>query len=254
MNYFLSSLNWIWSNIALLNQNQAQVVNTLIGASVTLIVALIGIRVAFRQIKKQFEQRIIYEGWKDLQEKLFALQNAHISYDTGIQLLNYFVNSQHNPLVNGNNIDRYRQNKWNEIEGLFQNVMKAYVSFLRSFENHEFIFLKLKKMEKEFQKEYSKRVTEGHMPFMEKLFPEMYGEQNNLSLIEAKNKINSYWEQLAEISAFLDDFRIELQNETVGKILNKKVSKRVPKGDYNILTTKGFIRVKKILSKGYNNL
>ncbi len=46
----------------------------------------------------------------------------------------------------------------------------------------------------------------------------------------------------SELSAFLDDFRRELQNVTVGKILNKKVPRRIPHEDkYKILTVKGFV-------------
>jgi hypothetical protein len=240
-NFINTGHSWIIS----LHPNEVSLLSTSIGAVITLIAAYIAVKTAFKQISRQFEHKVIYEGWKDLQEKLFDFSNALTNYDSAILWLKYFVSSQDNSLVNGRNKPKYRQDKWQEIINMFSNLQKAYVSFLRSFENHEIIFLPLLKMKKTFIKEYRERVDDRNQKLMEQLFPEMYGISSNLKTDEAKKIIDDYWSKTTEISAFLDDFRIELQNITVGKILNKKVPRRVPPDKkYKILTTDGFQTLK----------
>lgn len=229
--------NWLNS----LHTNEVQVSVGLIGALATLGAAFIAVRTAFRQIARQFEHKIVYEGWQDLQQKLFDFSTALTNYDSSIQWLTYFVTSQENPLVNGGNKVKYRQEKWQQLIDAYSDLQRAYIAFLRSFENHEVIFLPLSKMKKSFIEEYRKRVDDQNQKFMELLFPEMYGQKNDLKPEEAKRKINDYWYQMTEISAFIDDFRIELQNETVGKILNKKVPRRKSDIGYKILTKDGYV-------------
>lgn len=239
MNKILSDFNY-W--LIYLDPNQVQLVASLIGVFVTLIVAVVGGYFALRQLSIQFKHKVMYEGWKDLQQKLFDFQEALSNYDSCILQLNYFIDSQNNPLINKGNKSGYRFNKWKEFADLYILLQKSYVAFLRSFENHEFIFISISKMKHAFQEEYRKRAGEEmYLSFGDTIFPEMSGKIMKTDDEKAKKLINEYWAKLTEISAFLDDFRIELQNETVGKILNNRVSKRVPKGEYMILTKKGFI-------------
>ncbi|MDO8618545.1 MAG: hypothetical protein Q7R49_01215 [Candidatus Daviesbacteria bacterium] len=232
--------------IKIQDSSQATIIGAAIGAIATLLAAYFAVRAAFKQIARQFEHKVVYEGWKDLQQKLFDFSNALMDYDSQIQWLTYFIDSQDNPLINGGNKPKHRLEKWDEITDNYQKLQSAYIAFLKSFENHEVIFLPLKKMETEFQAEFRKRTEDSVQNFMNKLFPEMYGSTITSTNEELKTMIDNYWLQLTEISAFLDDFRIELQNLTVGKILNKKVPKRVmEKGKgYKILTRKGFITEK----------
>jgi hypothetical protein len=239
MNELFQSLHYWLIN---LHANEAQLLGTIVGAVVTLIAAFIAVITAFKQIAKQFEHKVIYEGWTDFQSKLFEFSTALTNYDSTVQWLVYFVKSQHNPLVNGGNLSTYRQNKWQEVITQYTELQKAYVNFLRSYENHEVIFIPLNAMYKSFIKEYRKRVEDKQMTLMEQIFPEMYGKSQALSDKVLIKKINDYWYQSSEISAFLDDFRRELQNVTVGKILGREIPKRIPHDKkYRILTKKGFV-------------
>lgn len=245
---------WIIS----LHTNEVQLLAAVITGVITLIAAFMAVRTAFKQITKQFENQVIYEGWKDFQSKLFNFSTALSNYDTTIQWLTYFIKSQNNSLVNGNNLSKHRQDKWNDVINSYAELQKAYIEFLRSYETHEIIFISLKKMHHEFIEEYRKRVDDKHMGLLEKIFPEMYGTTNNLTEKQFAKAINDYWNQSSEIGAFLDDFRRELQNVTVGKVLNKKVSKRIPHEEkYKILTVKGFVfhksRWKNIIKKLLKN-
>ena len=103
--------NWLIS----LNTNEVQVVIGLIGAVITLTTAFIAVKTAFGQIARQFEHKIIYEGWQDLQQRLFDFSNTLTDYDSTVQWLTYFITSQDNPLVNGGNRAKYRQEKWQQL-------------------------------------------------------------------------------------------------------------------------------------------
>ena len=240
-----------------LNPNEVQLIVAVIGASSTILAACIAVAIAFKQISRQFEHKVVYEGWQDLQEKLFNFSTALSNYDTTILGLAYFISSQDNPLVNGNNKNEYRRKKWEELSNLYSELLKTYVELLRSFENHEVIFLSLRKMKSNFVKEFRTRTENDTFDFIAKIFPEMFGTQVVTPDDELRKLIHSHWRELTEISAFLDDFRVELQNETAGKILNKKVPRRTPPGNYKVLTKKGFIgkkgsikaRLKKIYKK-----
>ncbi|MEK7451106.1 MAG: hypothetical protein AAB662_04180 [Patescibacteria group bacterium] len=243
--YLNDFINAIHSWVVSLHPNEVALLSTSIGAIITLIAAYIAVRTAFKQIARQFEHKIVYEGWQDLQQKLFDFSNALTDYDSVVQWLTYFVTSQDNLLVNGGNKAKHRQEKWQQLIDTYSNLQKAYIAFLRSFENHEVILLPLSKMKKAFIEEYRKRIDDRNQKFMELLFPEMYGQSNNPSPDDAKKEINDYWYQMSEISAFLDDCRVELQNVTVGKVLHKKVPRREPPDKkYKILTTDGFLTEK----------
>jgi hypothetical protein len=230
--------NWIIS----LHENEAQLLGAAIAAVTTLVAAFIAVRTAFRQIAKQFENKVIYEGWTDFQDKLFGFSTALTNYSTTIQWLPYFFKGPWNPLANVDTSRKDRLDKWNQVIGEYAELQKAYIKFLISYDTHEIIFISLKSMHHEFIAEYRRRVDDKQRSLMEKIFPEMYGNKNNLSEKELNKIINDYWMDTAEISAFLDDFRRELQNVTVGRILNKTIPKRVPPEDkYKILTTKGFV-------------
>ena len=113
---FISDFNY-W--LIHLQPNQAQLLSSLVGVFVALIVAAIGGFLALRQLSVQFKYKVMYEGWKDLQEKLFGFQEALSDYDSFILQLNYFIDSQDNALVNGGNKSTYRFNKWKEFSDLY---------------------------------------------------------------------------------------------------------------------------------------
>lgn len=229
---------WILS----LTTNELQLLGVCITGITTLLAAFIAVRTAFKQITKQFENKVIYEGWRDFQGKLFSFSTALSNYAAKIQWLIYFIKSQNNPLVNGKNLSKHREDNWNEVINSYAELQKAYIEFLRSFETHEIIFISLKKMYYDFIQLFRKIVDDKHMELLEMIFPEMYGATNILTEKQLSKAIDDYWFQVCEISAFLDDFRRELQNVTVGKVLNKKVSNRIPsEGQYKILTNKGFV-------------
>lgn len=233
--------NWVIS----LHSNEVELLGVAISASVTMLAAIIAVRVAFKQLSRQFEHKVIFEGWSDFQKKLFAFSNAFTDYSSKVQWLQYVLNSQDNPLVNKGNKTNYRQEKWQEISNSYIELQKAYVEFLRSFETHEVVFLPLNKMRKIFQEQYRSKIDDVTLDFMEKVFPEMYGTKKTFTKDELKPLINQYWQDVTDIQIYLDDFRIELQNVTVGKVLNKKVKGRVPDAGYTILTRNGLLIKKK---------
>jgi len=242
MEHFLLIMRY-WIN--LLTTKEIALLGAILGAITTLLAAYIAVKTAFRQISKQFEHKVIYEGWKDLQERLFDFSKALTNFDSTILWLTSFIDSQDNALVNGGNKQQYRYKKWEELTKLYGELQLAYIAFLKSFESHEVILLQLLKMRKEFIGEYRKRIEDPNQEFMSNLFPEMYRQTTIITADKAKHDINEYWYKMSEISAFLDDFRIELQNETAGKILNKKVAKRSPSDKkYKILTKNGLIEAR----------
>ena len=230
----------MWELITKLHQNQIAIIQTIITVIFTLLTAVLGIYVAFKQIKKQFEHKVIYEGWKEFQRKMFRFSSEFSNYSSKIQWLNYFIESQDNSLVNKGNKIQYRTEKWQEITNAHQKFQKANVAFLRSFETHEVVFLELKKMKSLFQCEVRKKVNDPAIDFFEKIFPEMYGLKNNYSTTEMKDIINGYWADIVDTGVLLDDFRVELQSISIGKVLEKKVPKRQPDKGLSILTKKGF--------------
>jgi hypothetical protein len=229
------------SSISFLHPNAVQIIGAIMGAAATLLAAFIAIKTAFGQISKQFEHKILYEGWQDLQQKLFDFSKALVNYDSKVSWLNYFLDSQDNPLINGGDKSKYRLEKWKELEDTYHYLQESYVAFLRSFENHEIIFLPLREMKHIFQEEYREKIGDHDVDFVEKIFPEIYGLSDNLSLAEMKGLIEAYYLKMSEISAYMEDFRAELQNVTVGKVLNKRIPMRKPYPGYKILTKNGII-------------
>jgi hypothetical protein len=252
---FASLNTWIIS----LHSNEAQLLGVIIGTLTTVFVAYFGIKAAFSQITKQFENKVIYEGWNNFQDKIFGFSTSFTDYSSSIQWLTYFIKSQNNPLVNAGDLSKYRSNKWNEINKEYENLTQGYIKFLQSYETHEIIFLSLKNMYTEFIKEWRKRIENNHMKLIEEIFPEFYGKEQTFNDNELTKKINNYWYKTTEMSAFLDDFRRELQNVTLGKILSKSIPRRTPPEEkYKILTTKGFVfsgsRLKKFIKELKHNL
>lgn len=239
-----NSADLIDAAIRSLHANEVSFITTFIQIFATLVTALftawIAVRTAFGQNDQQFKHKVIYEGWKDFQDKLFIFSTAFSEYTTKVQWLKYILDSQDNSMVNGRNRRQYRFNKWQEVTNSYLAVQKAYVMFLRSFETHEIIFISLLKMKKLFQQEYRNKVDNVYVDFLEKVFPEMYGSNRTFTISELKNEIDQYWKDVTEVSVYLDDFRIEIQNETVGKIMKKRLKHRVPDSGHRILTRNGF--------------
>lgn len=224
-----------------LHSNLVSLLSTTITSVITIITAILAIYVAFKQISKQFEHKIIYEGWKDFQSKLYDFSHAFSKYCSKVQWYKYSVDNENNPLVNGGNLRQYRQNKWQEITDAFMDLQHQNVIFLQSFEIHEVIFLSLVKMKNIFNKECREKIMDKHNDFMDKIFPEMSGLRMSLTKEQQKQLIDDYWYQITEVSIFLEDFRTEIQNVTVGRVLGKKIPRRKPNIGNRILTKNGFI-------------
>jgi len=222
----------------------------LIGVLGTVIAAFIAVLTATSQIKKQFEHKVIYEGWKDFQEKLFLFSSALTNYSTKIGWLKYYIETQDNNLVNKGNKTQYRHDKWVEVINSFNELNDAYVKLLQSFETHEVIFLSLLKMKNLFQEEMRKNITKDYdNKFFEHVFPEIYGASKTISESKILKEIDKYNTEISLIYGYLEDFRNELQNITVGKILDREIPKRKPDPGYKILTKNGFYIQKKSIVK-----
>lgn len=215
-----------------------QIVATFITVIIT---AWVAIKTAFGQTKREFENKVIYEGWKDFQGRLFDFSKAFTDYSVKLQWLSYFLDSQDNSLVNKGNKTKYRQEKWQELSTEYTNLLGAYTRFLVAFETHEVLFIPLKKMKSIYAKEFRKKISDVNLNLLEKIFLEMYGSKNIYKTDELKKLINSHWEDINDVQVFLDDFRVELQNETIGKIMGKKLEHRKPNKGLKILTRNGFI-------------
>ena len=224
-----------------LHQNQVSFVTTVLQILATIFTAYLAVRTAFKQIARQFEHKIIYEGWFDFQKKLYDFSHAFNEYIVLVLGTKYFIESETNPLVNKGNQRQHRFEKWQKFTDSFHKLQQAYISFLESFEIHEIIFISLLKMKKIFIKEWRKNVEDKNNDFMEKMFPEMYGQNDSSTKEELKELVNVHFYEVSEVSVYLEDFRIEMQNVTVGKVLNKKISKRLTNPGYKILTRKGLI-------------
>jgi hypothetical protein len=235
----------MWNWLIQLHPNQISVLAAVLGSVGTVISAILallfGLPLALRPIREQFQHKVIYEGWKDFQSKLFEFSSTISDYIGKVQSLGYFLDSQENPIVNGGNKAGYRLNKWRELMDSYQNLKHANVKFLRSFETHEVIFKPLRKMKLVFQHEIRTKLDNIFSDFYVEMFPEMYGNNSRFTSEELKQKITRHWEDMIDIGVYLDDMRVELQNETIGKVLGKKVIRREPDKGRLILTRKGFV-------------
>lgn len=230
-----------YASVNSFSQNEISILGTTIGSLGTIIAASLGVWVAFSQIKKQFEHKVIHDAWVDFQKHLFDYSNCQSDLDTKIQWLTYFVKNYSNPLVNKGNANEYRTETWNNVSNAFQALLQSFALMLRSFETHEVVFLRLTKMKKEFYREFNIVVFDKYLSFIKSVFPEFYGKKSTLTTDELVTLINDYWYELSKVSGYLNDFRIALQNETVGRILNKRIPTRNPTVKSKILTMDGFI-------------
>lgn len=223
-----------------LHPNKVSFLITLIQSIATIFTAWVAVKTAFEQIRRNFEQKIIYEGWKNLQEKIFDFSEASSNYSIKILELKFFLDNQDNPKFNGGDKKRYRFEKWLELANVYSKLRETYTEFLIAFESHEILFLPLINMKNLFVKEFDEKIHNINLDLLKKVFPEIYGFKKKYNSKKLKGIIDSYWEKTSEIGSYLYDFRIELQDETLGKILNKRLEYRKPSKDYKILTRKGF--------------
>lgn len=225
--------SWVSS----LHTNEVQLIGAIIGSLTTVLVAYVAVKSAFKQIAKQFEYKVIHAGWSEFQKELFNFSKAFSSYQSVVSLLQYYTEVQDQPYA-----DRHwRQERLNELAISYNHLQEANIAFLRSFETHEVIFLPLAKMKSTFQKEYRTKVADVQQGFIEKLFPDIYELKELPDKKETKKLIKGYLNDLFSTSVLLEDFRIELQNITVGKILGKTMPLREPEKGFKILTRNGYI-------------
>jgi hypothetical protein len=231
-----------WINA--LTSKEVDFIGSVGGAVTTILAALVGVLAAFSQIRKQFEHKVIHTAWENFQQHLFNFSSALIDYSSVIQWLNYFVTSQNNPLVNAGNITKHRTDKWDEINNQHNKVITAYFNLLSSFESYEIIFMSLRKMKSEFNEVTSHVLLNKHKDLIDDIFPEFIGQPQTKTIDQQVQLINHFWRETTVISAYLDDFRTELQNETLGVILDKHIPGRRPKVKCKILTKDGLILFK----------
>jgi hypothetical protein len=221
-----------------LTNNEIDMLGGIIGAGMTGVAAVIGVWVAFKQLRKQFEQKVIYEAWTDFQKHLFSFSFALSDFDTKVLWLKYSVQNKNNRLVNGGDLERFWNEKQQEIFGSYQELMHASVLLLQSFETHEVIFLSLRHMKDIFNQQCQSLIFEKYQDFQQVIFPIMSGMES-FSVDDQLHFIDEYWKGMTIVSGYLDDFRVELQNETIGKILNRSVPHRIPTQPMTILTKRG---------------
>lgn len=236
-------INSIHSFLSSLSVNEATLVAALIGLIGTLAAATIAVRVAFNQLAKQLEHRSIYEGWRDLQSRLFEFSSALREYRMKVLLLLFMIHNRSNPLLNHGNEDQFVTDAWHGLSNAHLNASQAYTEFLRSYESNEILFQHLAKMKRKFQAEYRRLIGDVAIDFEGNIFPEIRGQRNTLSDNEKTELINKFANDIAAIETYVnEDFRIELQNSTVGLVFKKTIPYRKPNPGFKILTRKGLKR------------
>ncbi len=234
-------------NFGFVINNEAGLLTALIGGIFALIVAKITISATFKQIKKQFEHKIIYEGLKDFQSKLYLFSSGLGDLSVEVLNLKYFLKSQNNPFVNKGDLSKYRFDTWKKFSDVHIAMQKTYVDYLVSFETHEILFLGLRKMQSLFVEEMKTKLEQKFMDFSDSIFPEMSGRQSSLTQRQQEKEIDLFYERVSNLQVYLQDIRVELQNETLGKILGKTVERRKPvikDKSLKVLTKKGWLSKK----------
>ena len=93
-----------------------------------------------------------------------------------------------------------------------------------------------------FVRECDVLIFDKYRNFEQMIFPLLSGV-TEFSILERNNAIDDYWEGMTKVSGYLDDFRVELQNTTIGQILKKTVPYRHPTVRMKILTKTGLKEV-----------
>lgn len=229
-------------DINTLSNNQIEVISALIHSLFALMTILLGAAFAFEQLRIQFKHKIVYEGWKDFQSKIFSFSNDFSTYIVKILGLRYgYTDSLKNTL--GIDIGKYKFEKWQDIQKSFHDLELSYIAFLSSFEANEFIFISLINMKSIFISEYKEKVEQSHNTLMEIVFPEVHGQHKGIedNLDDVNAAILKHYDDAGMVSIYLDDFRVALQNHTIGKVIDVKVKNRKPVDGYSILKTEGLV-------------
>ncbi|MDO8512648.1 MAG: hypothetical protein Q7S57_05205 [bacterium] len=225
--------------------NKPEVFSAIIQVVGALMVSLIGVGVAFRQIQSQFKQKVVYDGWMSLQEKLFDFSHKLVDYNASIQFLPWYLEQRHNRLVNGGNEQEYERKRRDELDEKYIAMHGSFNDFIQSYEDHEVIFLSLRKMKKEFYERFDDRI--GVYIFWEierNIFPQYFGQNSEKNVDEIKQMIKKHTQDTMDLIVWLGDFRIQLQNLTIGKILGQSVPERVPEEEHEVLRKDGFVKIK----------
>ena len=207
-------------------------------------VAFIGIYGVLIGQKKQFENKVIYEGWKSFVGALQRVSEELADFNGKVQWLTHLHKQESNPIFNKGDMRQYRIDRWQEIEDAKSKVADAFIHFLRAYETNEHLFLRLSKMKTLFYEEWEKSFGfEQYDDFIAGAFPEIYGIREKLSDEAFKKHVENYWGQSTELSLILaEDMRREFQNETVAKVLGRKIPRRLPlEPGHKVLTKDGFI-------------
>jgi hypothetical protein len=222
-------------NINCLTPNEVE----LLIAIFSLLTLIAGAYLTLRRLKKQFEHRIIYEGWKKMQKQIFSISTCISEHNAKISWLRFSIKHQDNYLVNKGDLKSYRSAIYEDVCETYTKVLQNYTDFLKCFELHEFLFTDLNRAKNAMGDEFD-RLKVVHNKFLEKVFPDQLGLKNNPIKGEGlERQISNYERQLFDITVYMIDLRILIQEETMGSVMRFRLIKRHPDPDHNILTRQG---------------
>ncbi|NTW30304.1 MAG: hypothetical protein HGB37_02875 [Candidatus Moranbacteria bacterium] len=205
---------------------------------------LFSVMILLVQMRTQFEHKVKYEAWKNLSQRIFDLSFSLAEFEGRVSSLQTLRKYQENPIFNRGDKRKYRIDVWDQLQKSYFDVTDSYISFLQSYEANQYLFLDLDTMKTEFQKEYGEYFEVlKYDEFAAQVFPEIYGNTNELQESEYETLINDYWQGVVGVHIFLsEDMRIEFQNHTVAKIMRRRIPARRPDSGFRVLTKKGFIK------------
>ena len=197
----------------------------------TIILAIIGgiisIKLIFIELREQFHQKIIYEAWQDIQEKLYRLSNALTSHGSETYSQEFSITQSHNPLFRNQlsqaEFIREQQKKFNNS---YDELYKQYINFLSSYYNYEII---LQDLSEEMKKTIDLLEKIGPVEFYKlsgDIYPNIFENTININDKFIKQELSNYRKSLNIITDRLNLIRVEIQKKTIGKTLNKKITKR----------------------------
>lgn len=182
--------------------------------------------------KTLFKQEVEYKAYCKIQEALDQYSSVLISSDADLQSLNIHLSLLEKGIVlrsDWANIPR-------ELIELNSRRADKFIEFLKSYDSNEIIIFDFKPLKDEITKEHnmlSEILSEFHKSYLDKIygFSDRIPPIENIS--EMKEKIKTINEKAIDITGYVYDFRIEMQNRILGPILGKSVPKRQP-GDKSV--------------------
>lgn len=174
-------------------------------------------------------QQLRFDGYRAISQQIFTAEHRLVSLQATCNALTTRVDYAQNHILKGLAL-------WNEfpekIAQTYRSYHEAYILMLGLYQQHEILFLRLSRFKdalfdenEQFGSEFSK----FHSSLL--TIVAQHGSQ-----IPANKKItdnivksaHSFSERCGDIISYLHDFRIELQNYSLGRIVGKQVPHRKP--------------------------